>query len=97
MFKKIKVKGNNDSRQAILWMHPTALVKFMTSGRWVINKGSLPDDVEYSHVYWDPNRQVWALVLKSSEFKELKMGDQLPELPPVEFRFYEPSKDGIVE
>lgn len=93
---KLKNKTPDNSRQALLWMHPTALVHFMTSKRWVIQEGHLPADIEFHHVYYDSNRQVFAIVCTSSEFKSLKMGDKIPELPPVSFKWWNP-KDGVPE
>lgn len=81
------------SRQALLWMHPEAMVRFMTSKRWVIQEGHLPEDTQFHHVYYDSNRQVFAMVLTSKEFKSLKLGEKIPELPPVSFRWWNP-KDG---
>lgn len=97
MFSKKDTPQSLQSRQALLWLHPTSLVTFMTSSRWVITEGSLPEDIAYSHVYWDPARQLWGIVCMSKEFKELKLGEPLPELPPVKFRYYNPGKDGIIE
>lgn len=84
------------SRQALLWMHPEAMVRFMTSQRWVIQEGHLPADTQFHHVYYDSNRQVFAIVLTSNTFKSLKLGEKIPELPPVTFRWWN-SKDGVVE
>jgi len=84
------------SRQALLWMHPEAMVRFMTSKRWVIQEGHLPEDAQFHHVYYDSNRQVFAMVLTSKEFKSLKLGEKIPELPPVSFRWWNP-KDGVPE
>jgi hypothetical protein len=98
MFKSPKV-GHDDlsSRQAILWMHPTALMPFMTSQRWVITEHHLPEDVQFHHVFWDPTKQIFGIVCMSKEFKPVLIGKQPPELPQVSFRFYNPSKDGIIE
>ncbi len=85
------------SRRAILWMHPQAIITFMTSQRWVVNKGHLPEDAQFDHVFWDAGRMVWGLVIISKEFKSLKVGEQMPELPPMEFRWYNPAKDGVIE
>ena len=84
------------SRQALLWMHPEAMVRFMTSKRWVIQEGNLPEDAQFHHVYYDSNRQVFAVVLTSNTFKSLKLGEKIPELPPVSFRWWNP-KDGVPE
>lgn len=84
------------SRQALLWMHPEAMVRFMTSKRWVIQEGHLPEDTQFHHVYYDSNRQVFAMVLTSKDFKSLKLGEKIPELPPISFRWWKP-EDGIVE
>lgn len=83
------------SRQALLWMHPEALVHFMTSSRWVIMEGSLPEDVQFHHVYYDSNRQVFGIVVTSKTFKPLKMGQQIPELPPIQFKWWKP-EDGEI-
>lgn len=84
-------------RQALLWMHPTALVQFMTSSRWVVTEGHLPEDVQFHHVFWDPQRSVWGLVCLSKDFRLLKVGEKMPELTPLSFRWYNPDKDGIIE
>ena len=84
------------SRQALLWMHPEAMVRFMTSKRWVIQEGHLPEDAQFHHVYYDSSRQVFAMVLTSKDFKSLKLGEKMPELPPVSFRWWNP-KDGVPE
>jgi hypothetical protein len=97
MFGKEKSAESLMSRQAILWMHPTSLLRFMTSKRWVILEGALPPDVQFHHVYWDAQRQVWAVICTSMEFKEVKLGQPLPEIPPVSFRFWNPKKDGELE
>lgn len=97
MLRKKKTAESLDSRLALLWMHPNALMMFMTSFRWVINKGQLPADVQFQSVYWDPARNVWAILCKSKDFKELKMGEKIPELPPIEFRWYNPDKDGPIQ
>lgn len=76
------------SRQALIWMHPEALVRFMTSKRWVINQGHLPEDAQFHHAYYDQNRQVFAVVVTSSTFKELKVGQPIPELEPIEFKWW---------
>ena len=86
-----------NSREAVLWMHPTAIVPFMTSQRWVINEGHLPEDVKYHSVFWEPTRNIWGVVCTSKEFKPVLVGQKMPELPQVTFRFYNPSKDGIIE
>lgn len=85
------------SRRAMMWMHPQALFSFMTSQRWVINKGHLPQDAKFDHVFYDPIRMVWGVVLISKDFKSLRVGEPMPELPPIEFRWYNPGKDGIIE
>jgi hypothetical protein len=96
MFGK-KADGNIDmSRQALIWLHPEALLHFMTSSRFVINEGHLPEDVVFHHVYFDQNRQVFALVCISSTFKQVKLGSPIPELKPISFRWWN-QKDGIVE
>lgn len=97
MFKKKDSLQDLQSRLAVIWLHPSSLVRFMTSSRWVITEGHLPEDAQMSHVYWDPTRNVWGLVVMSSEFKELKVGQPMPEMPPISFRFYNPAKDGIIE
>lgn len=95
IFKK-KTEQNDVSRQALIWIHPEALVHFMTSSRFVINEGHLPEDTQFHHVYYDQQRQVFALVVISKEFKQLKVGQPIPELKPISFRWWN-SKDGIVE
>ena len=85
------------SRQAILWMHPTALLPLMTSQRWVVNEGHLPEDVQFHSVFWDANRQVWGVICLSETFKQAIVGQPLPELEPVAFRYWNPSKDGAIE
>lgn len=93
---KNKRSANPDmSRQALIWMHPEALMHFMTSKRWVIQEGHLPEDVAFHHVYYDQNRQVFALVVTSKTFKEVKLGQPLPELPPITFKWWNPS-DGEI-
>lgn len=94
--KKDMVKTPDMSRQALLWMHPEALVHFMTSRRCVIQEGHLPDDVKFHHVYYDSNRQVFAMVLTSNTFRSLKLGEKIPELPPVTFKWWN-SDDGAIE
>lgn len=84
------------SRQALIWMHPEALIRFMTSQRWVINSGHLPEDTQFHHVYYDAQRQVFAIVVISNSFKELKVGHPIPELKPINFKWWQHS-DGIVE
>lgn len=84
------------SRQSLIWVHPEALTKFMTSSRWVITEGHLPEDVAFHHVYYDQQRQVFAMVLLSSTFKQLKVGEPLPELPPIKFKWWNEG-DGAVE
>lgn len=93
---KKKRENNDNSRQALIWMHPEALVHFMTSRRWVIQEGHLPADTKFHHVYYDQNRQVFAIVVISSEFKQVKMGDPLPELPPITFKWWN-TEDGAIE
>ena len=78
----------DQSRQAVMWMHPEALLRFMTSARWVINKGHLPEDAQFHHAYYDQNRQVFAVVIISNSFKQAKLGQPLPELDPIEFRWW---------
>ena len=95
LFKK-KPEQNNVSRQALIWMHPEALVRFMTSGRWVIQEGHLPEDAQFHHAYYDQQRQVFAVVVTSSEFKQLKVGQSIPELKPITFKWWNHG-DGIVE
>lgn len=97
MFGKSKTSPPADirARRALLWMHPEAVVRFMTANRWVINKGHLPDDAQFDNVFWDPMRNVWGLVVLSKDYKPLKVGEPLPELPPVEFRWHNPVKDGL--
>ena len=89
-------KTPDNSRQALIWMHPEALVRFMTSHRWVIQAGHLPEDTQFHHVYYDSNRQVFAIVVTSKDFKSLKMGDKIPELPPITFKWWN-AGDGAVE
>lgn len=96
MKKKIS-KSDLLSRKALLWVHPQAVIRMMTSKRWVITEGNLPEDVQFDHIYWDPRRQVWAVVCISKYFKVLKMGEEIPELPPLTFRAYDAEKDGVVE
>jgi hypothetical protein len=97
MLGKKKTSGDLDmSRQALIWLHPEALLRFMTSSRFVINEGHLPEDTTFHHVYYDQNRQVFALVVISKEFKQLKLGAPIPELKPISFRWWKP-EDGIVE
>ena len=86
-----------NSRQAVLWMAPSALVPFMTSQRWVVHEGSLPADIKFHHVFWSPERQVWGIVCTSESFKIVKAAEKIPELPPVSFRFWNPEKDGVIE
>ena len=97
-------KGKTDSapadiqsRRAMIWMHPQSLVAFMVSQRWVITKNHLPPDAKFDHVFYDPQRMVWGLVVISREFKPLKVGEPMPELKPIEFRWYNPAKDGVIE
>ena len=85
------------SRRAILWMHPSALLPLMTSQRWVILDGHLPEDVQFHHAFLDPHRNIFAIVCTSKEFKPVLAGQQPPELPPVKFKFYNPDEDGIIE
>lgn len=92
--KKDINKTPDNSRQALIWMHPEALVHFMTSKRWVIQDGYLPADAQFHHVYYDSNRQVFAIVVTSNDFKSLKMGAKIPELPPITFKWWNP-KDGV--
>ncbi len=92
-----KANKNLDGRFAVLYLAPQTLVAFMSSQRWVITKGYLPDDVVFHHVYYLPERQLWGAVCQSAEFKQVLRGAPLPELPPVEFRYYNPVKDGIIE
>ncbi len=94
--KKKQPASLDQSRQALIWLHPQALFAFMTSKRWVVNDGHLPPDVQLHHVYYDPQRQVFAVVLLSKEFKSLKMGEPLPELPPISFRYWNPG-DGELQ
>ncbi len=93
LFNKNQEGAIDQSRQAVAWMHPEALVRFMTSRRWVINEGSLPEDAVIHHCYYDQQRQVFGVVLISSTFKQVKIGDSLPELPPITFRWWN-AKDG---
>ncbi len=97
IFKK-EEKGTIDpSRKAVLWMHPDALLKFMTSNRWVITEGHLPEDTQFHHVYYDSRRMVFGLVCSSNNFKEVKLGEELPELPPVTFRWWNQGDGEIPE
>lgn len=84
------------SRQALIWLHPEALFRFMTARRWVIQEGHLPDDVQFHHVFYDQQRQVFGLVVTSKTFKQVKLGSPLPELPPITFKWWNPS-DGEIE
>lgn len=97
--KKKKPIGNDDinSRQAVLWMHPSAILPFMTSQRWVITEGALPFDIQFHHVFFDNQKQIFGVVCISKSFDRLYVGQALPELPQVSFRFYDPVKDGIIE
>lgn len=100
MFGKRKQKdvaADLNSRRAVLWMHPEAIVHFMVSDRWVINEGHFPEDVQFHSVFWDPKRMVWGVVLISKEFKPVKVGEDMPELPPVKFRWYNAKKDQPVQ
>ena len=94
--KKLTPQNPDMSRQALLWMHPEALIRFMTSKRWVIQDGYLPEDAQFHHVYFDNNRQVFAIIVTSQDFKSLKLGDPIPELPPVTFKWWN-HEDGAVE
>lgn len=86
--KKLKSQNPDMSRQALLWLHPEALFRFMTSKRWVVQEGHLPEDVQFHHVFYDSRRQVFAVVVTSSTFKSLKLGEEIPELPPITFRWW---------
>lgn len=91
--KKKKIPADINSRRAILWMHPQALVSMMTSARWVIIDNHLPEDAQFHHVFWDAERMVWGLVVISAEYKPVKMGEKMPELKMMHFRNYDGSKD----
>lgn len=95
--QKLSPDEELSSRRAILWMHPSALLPFMTSARWVITQGHLPEDVKFHHTFLDPTRGIFAVVCTSSEFEPVLAGQAVPELPQVEFKFYNPEKDGIIE
>jgi len=95
MIGRKKNQAPDPSRQALLWMHPEALFRFMVSKRWVIQDGHLPDDVTFHHVYYDERRQVFACVVTSNSFKSLKAGQPLPELPPITFKWWN-HEDGAV-
>lgn len=84
------------SRQAVLWLAPSALTAFMKSLRWVIVKNHLPEDTQFHHVFWSPERQVWGLVVTSSRFKKVYIGQQIPELPMMEFKYFDPAVHGPV-
>ena len=86
-----------NSRQAVLWMHPSAIIPLMTSARWVITDGYLPEDIQYHSVFWEAQRQIWGVVCTSKTFKPVLVGQKLPELPQVVFKFYKPGEDGIIE
>lgn len=94
--RKKKQEGPETSRQKLLWMHPEALVRFMTSSRWAIQEGALPEDARFHHVYFDQNRQVFAIVVTSNTFEPVLAGQPIPELPQISFRWWQP-KDGVVE
>lgn len=98
MLKRPKI-GHDDitSRQAVLWMHPTALLPFMTSQRWVVTENHLPEDIQFHYVFWEPQRQIFGIVCMSKEFKPVMVGKALPELEQVSFRFWNPAKDGAIE
>ncbi len=95
--KKNKIAADINSRQKVLWLNPQALIVFMTARRWVINKNELPEDTKYHHVFWSPERNVWGLVVTSKEFKPILAGSPMPELPMMEFRYWNPEKDGPIE
>lgn len=95
--KKPSTQDDLNSRQAILWMHPSALLPLMTSQRWVVNVGHLPEDVQFHNVFWDTGRNIWGIVCTSKEFKPVLAGSKIPELPQVAFRYWNPAKDGIIE
>jgi len=97
MFGKHKEKiaePTLQSRQKVMWLHPTSLIAFMKSLRWVIVNNHLPADAAYHHMFWDPQRQVYGVVCVSSEWPPVFIGQTVPELPPVEFRFFDPAIDG---
>lgn len=96
MFKKGKNTDiDMESRKAILWMHPQTVLNLMTANRWVVTENHLPADVKYHHVFFDPTRQIWGVVVQSSTFKSLKLGEQMPELPQVVFKGWTP-EDGAI-
>lgn len=96
IFDKKKDENTDMSRQALIWMHPEALLRFMTSKRWVIQENTLPEDAKFHHSFFDPQRQVFGIVVSSKEFKQVKLGEPLPELDPITFRFWN-SSDGEIK
>lgn len=95
--RKATSEADLQSRQAILWMHPSAILPFMTSQRWVILENHLPADVQFHHVFFDASRQVFGIVCISKDFKKILAGQAAPELPQIKFRYYNPDKDGAIE
>lgn len=82
------------SRQRVLWIHPTSLVSFMKSLRWVIVNNHLPADAQFHHAFYDPNRQVYGIVCISADWSPVFAGDPIPELPPIEFKYFDPALHG---
>lgn len=93
--RKQTTSAIDESRKAILWMHPQSVLSLMTSNRWVVAENHLPDDVKFHHVFFDPTRQIWGVVVQSSTFKSLKLGEQMPELPQVVFKGWTPEEGAI--
>ena len=96
MLRRKKTAADLNSRRAVLWVHPQAILAFMTSERWVIVNGHLPSDVTYHSVFWDPMRNVWGVVCQSQSFKPVKLNQEMPVLPPVEFKNYNAGRDGVI-
>lgn len=94
--KKNKNPKDLTSRRAILWMHPQAVINMMKSNRWVVVENYLPEDATFHHVFYDSGRMVWGCVIQSADFKPVKIGEPMPELPQVVFKVWEP-KDGVVQ
>ena len=95
--KKVDPQVDLQSRRAILWMDPTAILPLMTSHRWVIVEGTLPEDVTFHSVFWDQNRLVFGIICQSKTFDSLKLAEEMPHLPPVSFRYYDGKKDGVIK
>lgn len=94
LFNKKNLAISKAARQKVLWLHPTALTAFMKSLRWVIVDNHLPEDAEFHHVFWSPERQVWGCVITSMDFEPLYVGQQIPELPPIKYKFFDPAIHG---